>query len=312
MGAQATAGPTTVGYLLSVAAGVLWATTVLFGRLLVDAGVDPLMISAVRATLAFAILGGAHLVSGRRPSPSGRTDLGLFALSGLCLALNFTLFFVSLEHTSGAIAVSLLYTYPAIVALLAATLLGERLTGTKVLALAMALVGCFLASQGYDPEALRLNLPGILAGLGAALALAGYHVMAKVAVGRCDSSTVVLRSFGFAALYLLVYQAGDLPVLLALPGRAWGGLILLAVFPTFLAYSLFVRALSYIEVSRATLACSVEPAAAATLAWLLLGERTGSLQWLGVALITAEVVVIRLSETVRRNDAGANRGAPAS
>ncbi len=282
------------GYALALSAAALWATLGLFGKFLYRYPVDPITVVTLRAIIAALTLGG--ILAMIRPGwlRVARSDLPFFALYGVVgVALNYACYFLALKWTTVTTAVVLLYTYPALVVLGAALFFKEPLDRPKLLALVMALVGCFLVAQGYDSTAIRLNLPGVLFGLGAAATMATYSLLGKRGVKRYLGWTVVFYAIGFGAVALTIWRGVGLVSVLNYPWQAWVLVVGLAWGPTLLAYSLFTLALNYIEAGRASIVATLEPVLAAGLAFVLLGERMALPQWSGAALILAGVVVLQ-------------------
>ncbi len=285
------------GYLLAVVAAVLWATLGILGKFLYGYGADPLTVVTIRATVAFVTLALALAVVDRRLLYLSRRDIPFFALYGLIgVTFNYAAYFYALRWTTVATAVILLYTYPALVTLLSALFLGERMSRAKGLALVLTFGGCFLVAQGYDPGALRLNLHGVLFGLGAGASAAVYSLFGKKALQRYNSWTVACYAFGFGAFFLilLVILHSDQPfAALRYPWPAWAAILALAWFPTLLAYALFTASMKYIEASKASIMATLEPVVASALAYLFLGEGMAWPQLLGGGLVLAGIVGLR-------------------
>jgi drug/metabolite transporter (DMT)-like permease len=282
-----------VGYALALLAGCLWASLVVLGKLLVATGIDPVTMVGVRAAMAFLMLAGVLAVFNRRLVTLKLRDVPLFLGYGTCVAFNYALYFFAFKWTTGTMAVILMYTYPLFVALLAGVLLGERLDTVKSVALGLTLAGCFFVVQAYNRDALMFNLRGVLSGLGAALAMALYSIIGKKATARYNSWTVVMWGFGFGSLLLLASRVGDLGAIARIPSGVWGGIFLVALFPTLLAYAVFTRAMTHIEATRASITASIEPAVGAAAAWVFLGERLEALQWFGAAAVIGGVLLLQ-------------------
>ncbi|MDR7568508.1 MAG: EamA family transporter, partial [Armatimonadota bacterium] len=193
------------GDLLVLAAAVLWGTMGIAVRRADEAGVGVFEASTWRAGIAFlGMLGGTLLTGPRRLRVRGQ-DLGLFAAYGfVSIALFFLAYFTAIRLSSVATAAILLYTAPAWVVLIARLVLGERLTARKGIALLLALCGCFLVVRAYDPAALRLTLPGVLAGLAAGLTYGLYSIFGKLSLRRYDPPVVLTYALGFGAAFLVL------------------------------------------------------------------------------------------------------------
>jgi len=285
-----------MGYLLAVVAAVLWATLGILGKFLYRYGADPLTLVTIRATIAFATLVAILAVVDRRLLRISRRDIPFFALYGLVgVTFNYASYFYALRWTTVTTAIILLYTYPALVTLLAAFFLGESLNWIKGLVLGLTFVGCYLVAQGYDPTALRLNLYGVLFGLAGGATAAVYSLFGKKALQRYDSWTTVCYAFGFGALFLIILRSPQAVLAVNYPWPAWVAILALAWFPTLLAYALFMTSMKYIEASKASITATLEPVAASLLAYLFLGEVMKWPQLVGAGLVLGGVVGLQFS-----------------
>lgn len=280
---------------LAFLAAVLWATLGLFGKFLYSYPVDPITVVALRAIIASLSLGCILILLHPGWLRIDRGDLPFFVLYGVVgVALNYACYFLALKWTTVTTAVVILYTYPALVVVGAALFFKEPLGRTKLLALAMALVGCFLVAQGYDASAMRLNLLGVLFSLGGATTMAAYSLLGKRGVQCYPGWTVVFYAIGFGAVALAIWRGNGLVSALGYPWQAWVLIVGLAWGPTLLAYALFTLALNYVEAGRASIVATLEPVLAAGLAYLVLGERLAGPQWAGAAMILMAVWVLQM------------------
>ncbi len=79
----------------------------------------------------------------------------------------------------------------------------------------------------------------------------------------------------------------------------------MALVPMFLGYLLFGLGLARVPASTATTITLAEPAVAAGLAVLVVGERLGGLGWLGLALVGVTLSVLALSPGADPDRSGA-------
>jgi DME family drug/metabolite transporter len=274
---------------------VQWSTMGVFGKALLEYQPDPLTVVALRATLAFITL-GVVLALFRRPWLTiQRRDWPFFAAYGLLgIAAAFFLFFTALDLSGVTISVVLLYTYPVLVTLLSVVFLGERITASKIVALALTLGGVALVSEIYAPLASQVDVRGVAAALLCALSAAANSILGKRAVQRYSSWTVLLYAMGFGALFLMAAQLFSLgrPDLTR-PPMFWGLLVALAWIPTLGAYLAYASALAHVEASRASITTTIEPVIAAVLAYVFYRETLSPLQVLGMALVLVGVWVAR-------------------
>jgi drug/metabolite transporter, DME family len=279
-----------VGYAYIVAAALLWATIGPAARFALRAGIAPLEISFWRAAIAgllFALHAGARgrIRIARRDLPA----VGGFALFGVTIF--YWSYFRAVELGGAALAAILLYTAPAWVALAAALWLGERLTARKASAVALTLAGialvAFGSGSGVSAGSATSRVEAIVWGLLAGLAYAGYYLFGKRYFARYDASTLFAYALPLGAVLLL-------PGVTFAPKSttAWLVLLFLALVPTYLAYSLYSVGLGRVEATRAATVATLEPVAAAALAYVVWGEALHGLGYVGAALVIAGVLVV--------------------
>src|SRR5262245_47076733 len=97
------------------------------------------MMLMLRFAIAAVVLGGICVVR-RLAFPRGRLFWLLLGM-GLGYFSEAFLYFTGLNYAPSGMVSLLLYTYPAIVTVLSVSILKERLTGARVLALFMAIAG---------------------------------------------------------------------------------------------------------------------------------------------------------------------------
>ena len=134
------------GYTLSLSAALVWATTSIGIKYLLDHyGVPTLSIAFWRDVfIALACLAGLFVLKPRLLRVAPR-DLRGFALTGMIsIGLYHALYVLSIALNGVAVATVLIYTYPAFVTLGARVLFRERLRWSQVAALVLALLGCAL------------------------------------------------------------------------------------------------------------------------------------------------------------------------
>jgi drug/metabolite transporter (DMT)-like permease len=282
------------GAVFVFGAAALWATFGLFARSLYADGHSPLEVASVRTWIG--LLAVLLFAFGRPADLRIRTrDVPFFIAYGV---LGFAAFEVLLlgafARMPVAVAVALLYTAPAFVVLFSRVLWKERITRRKQIALLLALAGVFLitglAGDVVHGDLPRIDVAGVALGIGAAIGYAAYSIFGKVAIGLTTSQGALFWSFLFAALPLALVAEPVGPLLrspTSIPAFLGVGIL-----PTSLAYFLYLRALRTLRPSTASVLACAEPVFAAALAAIVLNERIGGLQILGVAAVVAAAATI--------------------
>ena len=286
------------GYIMVLGAAALWATLGLFYKGLIDGyGLSPLTVAFFRAALSFAIL--LIVLALRRPAwlRVARGDLPFFALFGLVGIAAFYIVYVYAVHLAGmAMAVVLMYTAPAWVTLIAWRFFGEGLDRPKLIALVLAFGGCVLVARAHDPAQVRLNAVGILLGLGAGVTYGLYTIFNKRALRRYNPWTTMLYALGFGTAFLLPVQTpSNLAAALQPSLLPW--LALLALGPTLGSALLYAMGLERLPASVASIVATLEPAIAAVLAVVVLGETLTVSQAVGALSIISGVVFLSVGQS---------------
>ena len=239
------------------------------------------------ASLAFVpylVLSGGRLWPDRHDLPNF-VLLGLLGVTIYHLALNFGEVRVSAGAASLIIA-----TAPAITALVAFFLAGERMPALGWLGSAISFSGVALIVIG-DDATLAFN-PYALLVLISAVTTAFFFVLQKPMFARYRAVEVT----AFAT------WAGTLPLLLFLPGFAAdvagaGALPLVAagyigLFPSALAYSIFAYALSKAPASLVTVYLYTVPVFSLLFSWLIIAEVPTWLTLAGGVVAVGGIVVV--------------------
>ncbi len=295
----------TRGYAAALVAAVFLSTTAIFIRYLTQTYQLPALVLAFWRDLFVALTLQLAFATRPRLLRVTRDQLKYLAIYGLMLACFNALWTLSVALNGAAVATVLVYCSTAFTVLLGRIFLNEHFTWARLLAVALALLGCALVSGALNPAAFFASFTGFITGVLAGLWYAIYSLMGRSASQRgLNPWTTLFYTFGFAAVFLFIANlvpggwmpgSGDILWL----GTAWGGwgvLFLLAAIPTVAGFGLYNVSLSYLPSGVANLIVTLEPVFTAITAYLLLGEVLGSIQIAGSALILAGVAVLRIFE----------------
>jgi DME family drug/metabolite transporter len=284
-----------LGYLLAAVAGCLLSTLGVLGKAAYAFGIDPLSLITLRATIATAIIGVILAVAMPSLLRLRLADLPFFLGYGFVgVAMNYAGFFYALKFTTVATAITSLYTYPAIVVILAFAIYHEPISRAKSVALLSTFLGIVLVALGSSPMGVNGDLRGIAFGLLAGAATAIYVLAGKRALTKYDAKTALFYSFLSGSLALNTLRIAQLGFTANLNWSIMFIVLVIAIVPTLLGYGTLTYSLRFIEAGRASLACSIEPAIAIYLAYLFLNEALNPTQIAGSALIILSVALLQL------------------
>jgi drug/metabolite transporter (DMT)-like permease len=258
----------------------------IMARFAYASGVDTTTLLALRFGIAAGILVAVALARGE-PWPRGKTLATLVVLGALGYGGQAFTFFTALTLAPAGLVALLLYLYPALVAVLSASLLHERLSAAKLGALAVALVGTVLTIG----PASSASLLGVALGIAAAAIYAVYIVAGSRLTARVPPrtmATVVIASAGAVFLVAALAQGPTWPRTPA----GWLAVLGIAIISTVAAIVLFFAGLERVGPTRASVLSTVEPVCTVLLAAALLGETVVPSQLVGGALILSAVVLL--------------------
>ncbi len=278
------------GIALAFASGVLFATLPILFRITNAAGFNLVTALALRFSIASLLIwvvvgrGGAFTLT--------RAQVAGFILMGLLYIGQSTAYLSSAARIPIATTSILLYTYPAIVTVLARIFLNERFTKIKMVSLGLALAGTLLTLGA--PQAANDWL-GIAFGLGASLIYSTYIIIGAKAHGDAPpavQSAVITLTAG-AALFIFGAASGQLQLNVALEG--WLGVLALAVFSAALPILFFLAAMPRIGASQTSIISTSELVSTAVFGLIFLSQPLTALQVAGGLLIFAAVLLLARS-----------------
>jgi DME family drug/metabolite transporter len=271
-------------------AASLWGTTGT-ARTFAPAGATPVSVGAARIVLGGLLLVGIA-VHGRglgRLLARGPATWAALGGGAVCAAIYQVAFFAAVARTGVATGtVVTIGSAPAFAGLLAKLIGSGPLSRRWLASTAGAVIGCAALvlggrDAGVEPVGVGLAL---LSGLGyASYATTASHLIVR---GE-DDKAVVAGLFGGAALVLL-------PVLLAgspgwlLTGRGITLTVYLGGLTTAVGYVLYARGLRTTPAATATTLTLAEPAVAAVLGLVVLGEHLGGVAVAGLALLAVSLL----------------------
>lgn len=275
-----------MGYLFVAIAAVLWGLLGPVTRIALREGMGAVEVAFWRALLAAGIF-AVHAVAIRRVRLERRDLPSVVAFGVLGVAGLLACYSRAVETGGAALAAILLYTAPVWVAILSALFLGERMTGRKLLALAVATLGVAGIAASSGGGGIRLTPAALGWGLASGLAYALYYLFGKRYFDRYPTPTLFIYALpvGAAAMLPAVDFSHKTP-------EAWGSLVFLAAVSTYLAYLFYSAGLRRVEATRAATVATVEPVVAAVAAFAMWGERLSAVGYACAAVVLLGVLIM--------------------
>ena len=286
-------------------------------------GIDSLAIAAWRMTLASLVLLPMALATRRREFRRlAPRSVAPALLAGLFLAVHFTAWITSLEHTSVASSAALVTTNPIWVGLATVVLFRERLARLTVAGIAISLLGCLLilwvdyqaggqlgaaagAAGGAAGTGGRQPMLGNALALFGAVCVSAYLLTGRRVAARFSLLAYVTVVYGAAAAMLMLVALAAGVELWRYPASGWAALAGLALLPQLIGHTAFNWSLRRLSPTFVALSILGEPVGSAILASLLFAETPSALQSGAFATLLAGIAVAALGERRPRQPAAA-------
>lgn len=197
---------------------------------------------------------------------------------------------------SVATAITVLYTYPAMVVVLAFIVYREPIVRLKIAALLLCFFGVVLVASGSSSAGLTSDPRDLMFSLLAGGSTAVYIIAGKHVLRRYDAKTVLFYSFLLGSLALNALRYVELGPGLNVNTEIMLVIVAIAVIPTLLGYGVLTYSLRLIEAGRAAITSSIEPAVSIYLAYLFLHETPSLLQLAGPVLVIFGALLIGFSK----------------
>lgn len=269
-----------------------------FAKLEYRAGVEPLGLLSWRFVIAAVALWAVVGVRSRVASvalPPPRRALGTIALGGLLLAGEVVLYFFGLRLIGAGLAEVLLFLFPAWVVLLTAVRSRVRPSTLIVACTLAAVAGAGLCVGGAVGAGGAAGRSALLAGaglaIGASVSYAFYVVLADARVasdGPLATTTLVITGGAISLTAAAFITGSTAPHTTEQVALAVG----IALVSTVAAFGLLSAGLALLPVSHAAVIATSEPVMAVILGAVLLGERVGLWQAIGIGLVVLAIGTI--------------------
>lgn len=280
----------TRGVVLAVVSAFGFGTLAIFGRLATLAGMALPSLLAFRFLLATPFIWIPLVLTGRLELLRGR-DLGLAVGLGAggYAAMSF-LFLTGVNRTGAGLGAIVLYIYPALVVLLAAVVLDERITRITVLAVAIALAGVVLVTIGQPAQIDPLGIGIVLL---AAVVYAAYITVSRSVLTRVDAAVLTAHVVPAASLTFLVHGAVTGSMAIPATAEQWSVVVGIAILATAIPILTFFAAVSTIGASHTSIVSTFEPVFTVALGALVLGETLTTSSLAGGVAVLAGVVLVQ-------------------
>ena len=255
---------------------------------------SPLALAGFRVLFATPLL---FLVAWRLERARVRwSDLPVLAALGFMgVFLNQLLFIHGLQRTTATNAAILQPSAAVFTAAIAALTGVERLSARQTAGIILAVLGALVMLNPFHFRFGSDVLFGNFLLLLNCIAYAGYLVLQRPVLRRVPPLTVTAWAFLFGGAGVLLVSAPSMAraPLASAPPIVWWGLLYIVLVSSTLCYALHTWAVGRSSPSTAAAFIPLQPATAAVLAAIFLGERAGWKEAAGFVLIVSGLILVR-------------------
>jgi drug/metabolite transporter (DMT)-like permease len=298
-----------VGTVLSIAAAVFFGLGANVSKVALQAGLDPIRLTALRCTgTAIGLLVVILVVKPARLRIR-RADLPVLIVLGLTgAAVVQFLFFTAIDRLPVGIALLLEFTAPFLISAYSLVILRHPADRRSWIAIAIGMGGLALVAKVWTDTG--LDPIGVAAGLGAAACLAAFFMIGKNALQRHHPLTMSFWMFAVASVFWAVaapwwdFDIATLGTKASLLGLfagehlpVWTSVVWVVLLGTLVPYLLEIASLEHLTPTAKGVVGMSEPLIAAAIAWVWLGQALDNIQLAGAGVTLLGIYIIQSRKT---------------
>jgi len=252
---------------------IAWGAIPLFVR----TETPPTHLVAMRVTLGAVVLLLFSAATSRLAIP--KLGRGRLVIVGVVLAAHWLFFFLSLNLTTVAVSLAIVYVGPVLAAAFSGPVLHERVSWHAYAGLAVAVVGMLLVVR---PGA-GATLGGVAAAGVSGVLLAVLMLLGKPLAADLGGLVVATWELVVASIVLAPFTVQAV----RFSADAWPQFLILGALFTGVAGVVYWSSMRQLPVAVVSVVMYLEPAAAVVWAAIFLSEQPDPLAWFGVGLVVA-------------------------
>ena len=279
-----------IGVFLVALSAACFGTNAIFARIGYDAGANPVTFLFIRFLIASPVMILIMKARGLK-FPQGKLLVSLTLIGGIGLAGTTLCFYTAIDLAPVNLIIVIAYMYPTVVTLLSAVFLKQPITGPKIVALLLTVVG-ILFTIGMDSGGYFL---GIILAIGTAIFYSLYLIFGSLSIQRAgpfSASTVIVLASTVIFGIVLGFQGSQWPM----NALGWSAVIASALISTVLGLIAFFEGLKRIDTANAAIISTFEVVVAVALAIIILGETLTLPKIFGACLVIVAVIILAKSE----------------
>lgn len=282
------------GVIMALAVGVSFASNTSLAALAYRGGATPLAVLLARSITAFILLYALLVMRGIPRSLPPARRRGALAIGCVFASYSFGVM-QAIQWLPVGLVVATFYSFPILVGLIEWWSGRQPFSVRTASALVIAFCGILLTLDVFGASLHRLGIVLVLAG---AVGVTIVMTMSARVRGDGDSRPVTLHMLATATMVFSVLALIDGNVHLPHTPLAWAAFVGAPLFYSFGIVTLFV-VVAELGPVKTSLLMNIEPVTSVVLGFLLLDQRLGHSQLLGIALVVSAVLLIESAKLQR-------------
>ena len=277
------------GLIFAAAAAAAYGTNPLFALPLYKLGMSSSCVLVFRYFIAAVILGAlAFFRNGTLKLPHGTFPAAVSA--GVLLSVSSITLFESYRHMNVGLASTILFVYPAMVAVIMAVFYRERLSALSVTGIAASMPGIALLS---DIVGGQTSFTGIALVLASSLSYAVFIVETKESRLRTIPPDMMIFYAVCCGIPVFTAAAGlrEIQTYMTSP-EVWAFSACLALFPTLISFVFTAAAIKLAGPTPTSVLGALEPVTAVLIGTFVFGEHLTTLHVSGIAIVIISVTLV--------------------
>jgi drug/metabolite transporter (DMT)-like permease len=261
------------GCFFALLAGIIWATMGGLGVVLGGLGLTPYEIAFNRLFFGFLLTGIFLCKKGKEKLKIDKKGFIYILIIGVITQACTNIFYYNAVSISGSIIATLLIcTGPLFTMIFSSFVFREKLTKFNLISLAVTLIGCIFVIVNGDIKKINFDAVGIGFGILSGITYGLFPIFSKKLEGKYDTEVITSYAFGVGAVVVFLFcDFGSLMSEYS-NNQIITASLLLGLLPTGIAFFLFLKAINYIPVVKASIISLVEIPTTAVIGTLFLNE----------------------------------------
>ena len=279
-----------VGVAYCAAAALAWALIGPVSRICFEEGMDPFAVSFWRLFFSgLCFLTHAFLKGGLKAKFRDGVCMMLFGAINVSLVILSLQ--ISIQRSGGALAIILMFTAPAWVALFSRIFFHEAINASRMAALSLAMLGTCMVCLSGGSLGGEVSFIGIACGLLSGFTYAFQFLFFTWYKDRYTTQALFAYTFLPAALVIFFFTE-----LRAVSLHAAAALFVLSFISTYVSYFWYGQSLRYLSPVQAAIVGNLEPVVSTLLCWWMWKENFSLIGWAGCILVICSVLLRTLKK----------------